>query len=209
MRAMLFSLALLLAGFPLSGAALAKPIETQKIITALTGDFNGDGAMDLAMIVETEPDDAMDMHFFLRDKKHNFLKPAGVVHEQIYGEWNDYDQPDYDGFGIEPELAALPDGAIRLTLPGMLGAGERTDKTLTIAWRNDTFIVTSVAYVWYQFQTDVIESSCDYDVLTGKGKSMKTQDDGTKVDNAVSVEGRVVPFAEWDVGIAMSACGIE
>ena len=202
MRAMLLSLILLLPA-----SALAEPIETQKIITALTGDFNGDGAADLTMIVETEPDDAMDMHFFLRDKEHNFLKSAGIVHEQIYGEWNDYDQPHYEGFGTEPALTALPNGSIKLYLPGQIGPGERTDKTLTIAWRNDAFIVTSVAYVYYQFRTDIIASSCDYDVLTGKGKSVKTQDDGSKVENTVSVDGRVVPFAEWDDGIAFSACG--
>ena len=202
MRAMLLGLVLLLPA-----SALAEPIESQKIITALTSDFNGDGAADLAMIVETEPEDDMDIHFFLRDKKYNFLKPAGIVHEQIYGEWNDYDQPHYEGSGVEPELSALPNGSIKLYLPGQIGPGERTDKTLTLAWRNDAFIVTSVAYVYYQFRTDIIASSCDYDVLTGKGKSMKTQDDGSKVNGIVSVEGRVVPFAEWDVATAFTACG--
>ena len=201
MRSLLFCLALLLPT-----AALAEPIESQKIITALTGDFNGDGAPDLAMIVETEPGDAMDIHFFLRDKEHNFLKPAGIVHQQINGEWNDYDQPHYEGSNIEPELSALPNGSIKLTMPGLIGAGERTNMTLTIAWRNDAFIVAGVAYDYFQFQTDKIASSCAYDVLTGKGKSMKTQDDGSKVENTVSVEGRVVPFAEWDAATAFSAC---
>ena len=202
MRLMLLGLALLLPT-----ATLAEPIETQKIITAVTGDWNGDGATDLAMIVETEPDDAMDMHFFLRDKQHNFLKAAGVVHEQVYGEWNDYDQPAYDGFGTEPELTALPNGSIKLYLPGLLGGGERTNKTLTLAWRNEGFVVAGIAYDYFQFGTDTIESSCDYDVLTGKGKSSKRQEDGSMKQAAVSVEGKVIPFAEWDAGIAISACG--
>lgn len=66
MKSLLFALALMLPT-----AALAEPIETQKIITALTGDFNGDGAPDLVMVVETKPTDPMDIHFFLRDKEHN------------------------------------------------------------------------------------------------------------------------------------------
>jgi hypothetical protein len=202
MRSMLLGLALLLPT-----TALAEPIESQKIITAATGDWNGDGATDLAMIVETEPGDAMDMHFFLRDKQHNFLKPAGIVHDKIYGEWNDYDQPGYEGTNIRPELTALPNGSIKLYLPGMIGPGERTDMTLTIAWRNDAFVVTDVAYDYYQFQTDTIESSCDYDVLTGKGTSSKRQEDGSMKQAAVSVEGKVIPFAEWDAGIAFSTCG--
>lgn len=202
MRSMFLGLALLLPT-----ATLAEPIETQKIITAITGDWNGDGATDLAMIVETEPDDAMDMHFFLRDKQHNFLKTAGVVHEQVYGEWNDYDQPTYDGFGTEPELTALPNGSIKLNVPGKLGGGERTNKTLILAWRNDAFVVAGYAYDYFQFGTDIIETSCDYDVLTGKGKSSKRQEDGSMKQAAVSVEGKVIPFAEWDGGIAISACG--
>ncbi|MCA0045814.1 hypothetical protein LB577_02405 [Mesorhizobium sp. B283B1A] len=74
---------LLAFALALPTTALAEPIETQKIITAAAGDWNGDGAIDLAMIVETEPGAAMDMHFFLRDKEHNFLKPAGIVQEQM------------------------------------------------------------------------------------------------------------------------------
>jgi hypothetical protein len=50
MRSMLFGLALLAPTM-----ALAEQIETQKIITALTGDWNGDGGIDLVMIVETKP----------------------------------------------------------------------------------------------------------------------------------------------------------
>ncbi len=208
MRKMLLALMLLLPSFPLSGAALGEPIESQKIITALTGDFNGDGATDLAMIVETEPDDdAMDMYFFLRDKKYNSLKPAGIVREHVYGEWNDYDQPDYWGFGTEPELTALPNGSIKLYLPGKLGGGERTNTTLILAWRNDAFVVAGIAYDYFQFGTDTIESSCDYDVLTGKGKSSKRQEDGSMKQAAVSVEGKVIPFAEWDAGIAIGVCG--
>ncbi|TJV52376.1 MAG: hypothetical protein E5X82_31930, partial [Mesorhizobium sp.] len=86
MRSMLVGLALLAPTM-----AMAEPIETQKIITALTGDWNGDGGTDLVMIVETKPSDPMDMYFFLRDREANFLKPAGIVREQIYGEWNGYD----------------------------------------------------------------------------------------------------------------------
>ncbi|WP_292550506.1 hypothetical protein [Mesorhizobium sp.] len=71
MRAMLFGLILLVPTI-----SLAEPIETQKIITALTGDWNGDGAVDLVMIVETKPGDPMDMYFFLRDREANFF-PQG------------------------------------------------------------------------------------------------------------------------------------
>ena len=207
MRSMLLGLALLPASCLLSGAALSEPIETQKIITAATGDWNGDGAIDLAMIVETEPGSAMDMHFFLRDKEHNFLKPAGIVQEQIYGEWNGYDRPGYEASYVEPELTALPNGSIKLSIPGIPMNGARTDQTLTIAWRNDAFIVAGFAYDYHDYMKDNVASDCDYNLLTGKGKSSKMQPDGTRLHRTVAVEGKVVPFATWDSGASVTDCG--
>ena len=202
MRAILFGLILVLPT-----AALAEPIESRKIITAVTGDWNGDGAADLAMIVETEPGVAMDMHFFLRDKEHNFLKAAGIVHEQIYAEWNGYDRSGYEASYIEPELTALPNGSIKLYLPGIPIGGARTDMTLTIAWRNDAFVVAGFAYDYHDYMKDNVASDCDYNVLTGKGKSSKMQPDGTTVHKTVSAEGKAIPFVEWDSGTSFTACG--
>jgi hypothetical protein len=202
MRAMLFGLALLAPSM-----VLAEPIETRKIITAATGDWNGDGAVDLAMIVETEPGEPMDMHFFLRDREHNFLRPAGIVREQITGEWNGYDRPGYEASDTEPELTALPNGSIRLYLPAMPVGSKRTNQTLTLAYRNDAFIVAGFAYDYHDYLEENVASDCDYNVLTGKGKSSKMQPDGTTVQKIVSVEGKVIPFAEWNPGTGFSACG--
>ncbi|RVA17873.1 hypothetical protein EN935_36130, partial [Mesorhizobium sp. M7D.F.Ca.US.004.03.1.1] len=110
---------LLALAFLLPTMALAEPIETRKIITAVTGDFNGDGAVDLAMVVETEPGHPMDVHFFLRDKEHNYLKPVEIVHGQILGEWNNYDRPGNENSDTEPELTMLPNGSIKFYLPAM------------------------------------------------------------------------------------------
>lgn len=198
---------LLAVALALPTTALAEPIETQKIITAAAGDWNGDGAIDLAMIVETEPGAAMDMHFFLRDKEHNFLKPAGIVQEQMYGEWNGYDRPGYEASYIEPELTALPNGSIKLYIPGIPSNGARTDQTLTIAWRNNGFVVAGFSYDYHDYMKDNVASDCDYNLLTGKGKSSKMQPDGTRMHRTVAVEGKVVPFAEWDSGASFTDCG--
>jgi hypothetical protein len=187
--------------------ALAEPIESQKIITAVTGDWNGDGATDLAMIVETEPGDPMDMYFFLRDREGNFLRPAGIVRGQVIGEWNGYDRPGYEASDTEPELTALPNGSIKLYLPAMPQGSERTNETLTLAYRNGAFIVAGFAYDYEDHLKENVASACDYDVLTGKGKSSKNQPDGTTAHATVSVEGKVIPFTEWDTGAGFSACG--
>ncbi|GLS39212.1 hypothetical protein GCM10010869_48090 [Mesorhizobium tianshanense] len=201
MRAMLFGLMLA------PTAALAEPIETQKIITAATGDWNGDGATDLAMIVETEPSEPMDIHFFLRDREHNFLRPAGIVREQITGEWNGYDRPGYEASDTEPELTALPNGSIKLYLPAMPVGSKRTNQTLTLAYRNDAFIVAGFAYDYHDYLEHNVASDCNYNVLTGKGESSRKRPDGTTEQKIVSVEGKIIPFAEWNPGTGFSACG--
>ena len=211
MRPLLLGLALLatalLASLGLSGFAWAEPIESQKIITAVSGDWNGDGAIDLAMIVETEPTDPMDMHFFLKDKEHNFLRPAEVVREQIFAEWNGYDRPGYENSDTEPDLTALPNGSIKLHLPAMPIGSERTNQTLIIAYRNGAFIVAGFAYDYEDYQQDNVARACDYDVLTGKGMSRKKQPDGTTEQKPVSVEGQVIAFKDWNPGIGFTACG--
>lgn len=211
MRLLLLGLALLptalLANLPLSGRALAEPIESQKIITAVTGDWNGDGAVDLALIVETAPTDPMDMHFFLKDKEQNFLRPAEVVREQIFGEWNGYDRPGYENSDTEPELTALPNGSIKLYLPAMPIGSERTNQTLTIAYRNGAFIVAGFAYDYRDHLQDNVASACDYNVLTGKGTSSKKQPNGTTKRKQVSVGRRVIAFKDWNPGTGFTACG--
>ncbi|TIT23488.1 MAG: hypothetical protein E5W70_08170 [Mesorhizobium sp.] len=202
MRSTIFGLVLLLPA-----AALAEPIETQKIIAAATGDWNGDGAADLAMIVETEPGHPMDLHLFLRDRDGDFLRPAGVVREQIYGEWKNYDRPGPATSDTEPELTALPNGSIKLYIPAMEIGSERINKTLTLAWRNGTFVVAGFAYEHWDYMDDNVASDCDYNVLTGKGKSSKKLADGSTRQATVSVEGEVIPFAEWNPGTGFSACG--
>ncbi|MBZ9723793.1 hypothetical protein LB524_13755 [Mesorhizobium sp. ESP6-5] len=201
MKSLLFGLALLLPG-----VALAEPIETRKIITALTGDFNGDGAPDLAMVVETGPTDPMDIHFFLGDKEHNYLKPVEIVREQIGGEWNGYDRPGYENSNAEPELTMLPNGSIKFHLPAPEIGSERTNQTLTVAYRNGAFIVAGFAYDSDDYLQENAASACDYNVLTGKGTSSKQQPDGSTKHKTVSAEGKTIAFRDWNSGDAFAAC---
>lgn len=186
--------------------ALSEPIETQKIITALTGDWNGDGGTDLALIVQTEPTEPMDMHFFLRDIEHNYLKPVEIVRDQILGEWNGYDRPGYENSDTEPELAALPNNSIRLFLPAKPVGSQRTNQTLTIAYRDGAFVVAGFSYESEDFLKENTKIGCDFNVLTGKGESSRTKEDGTTSRLPVSVPGRVIPFANWSFATGLSAC---
>ena len=84
---------------------------------------------------------------------------------------------------------------------------KRTNQTLTLAYRNGAFIVAGFAYDYHDFLEENVASDCNYNVLTGKGKSSRKRLDGTTVQKIVSVEGNNIPFAEWNPGTGFSACG--
>jgi len=186
--------------------AWAAPIETQDIITAVTGDWDGDGGPDLALIVQTAPTEPMDLHLFLRDLDHNYLKPAEVVHGQIYGEWNGHDRPGYENSDTEPGLSALPNGSIKLDMPAMPVGSERTDWTFTLAYRDARFIVAGFSFHYEDYLKDNTASDCEVNVLTGKGQSSRAREDGTVETKTVAVTGRMVPFADWNPNVAYDAC---
>ncbi|WP_275785299.1 hypothetical protein [Pararhizobium gei] len=185
----------------------AEPIESQKIITALTGDFNGDGGQDLVMIVETEPTADMDMHFFLRDMEHDFLKPVDVARGKITGEWNGYDRPGYEASDTEPQLALLPGGEIKLFIPAPPVGSARTDQTLTLAYRENRFVVSGFSYEYRDFLDETVGSQCSYSVLEGTGRSARKNDAGSMVDKPVSVPAKTIPFREWEISTGFDACG--
>jgi len=186
--------------------AVAEPIESLNIITALTGDWNGDGGSDLALIVQTEPTEPMDVHFFVRDMDHNFLRPSETIRGQVYGEWNGHDRPGYEASDTEPELSNLPNGSIRLSLPALPVGSERLNQTLTLAYRGGTFIVAGFSYHYQDYLKENVGKACDYNVLTGKGVARLQKADGSWEEKTVSGDGQVVPFADWNPGTAFTAC---
>ena len=203
------------AVWAIAGQSGAEPIESRKIITALTADFNGNSAQDLVLILETQPGDPMDMHFFLRDKKHDYLKPVEVVHEQIEGEWNGYDRPGYEASDTEPQLTALANGSILLEIPAMPIGRRRVDQTLTIAYRQGQFVVAGFAYEVHDYQEDTVteddalRARCDYNLLTGRGHGMLRDKQNRLVEKTVAVKGQIVAFRDWQYSVSAEACGVE
>ena len=81
------------------------------------------------------------------------------------------------------------------------------NQTLTIAYRNETFIVAGFAYDWSDALKDNSERSCEYNVLTGAGQSSSKTENGTNVEAKVAVQGQVIAFKDWNPGMGLSACG--
>jgi hypothetical protein len=109
----------------------------------------------------------------------------------------------------------LPNGSILLKIPALPIGSARTDQTLTIAYRDNQFVVAGFAYDYVDYLGNATHdgeggnASCDYNVLTGKGRSAKLDKQGKMVEKAVAVEGRTIAFKDWSFSTAIDACGAE
>jgi hypothetical protein len=50
---------------------------------------------------------------------------------------------------------------------------DRWRQTLTVAWRDDTFVLAGFTYSWYDTLDPEKSGTCDVNLLTGKGERTK------------------------------------
>lgn len=184
-----------------ASAALAEPIDTDSFVAAVTGDFNKDGASDLALLTRGSED--MDLRFFLQDNERRYLRPAGVARNKVWGTAGP------DGFvGREPELKALPNGSLQITTRNDAIGRDRWTQTLTLAYRNTDFVVAGFTHSYYDTLDPDNNGECDLNVLTGKGVASKPDGKGGHIELRISVAPEFVPFKDWPTDGGMKACGI-
>ena len=182
--------------------ATAAPLETGDIVQAAIGDFNKDGAADLALLTRGAED--MDLLFFLQDKKRNYLTPAGVARNKVWGQVG----PD-SFYGQEPILEAMPNGSIRITTRNDSIGRNRWSQTLTLAYRNTDFIVAGFTYSYYDTLNPDSSGNCDLNVLTGKGVAEQPDGKGGRRSVKIAAKPDFVPFKDWPADGGMTTCGID
>ena len=184
-----------------AGTAFAEPIETGRIIAAITGDWNMDGGLDLAVLTRGESD--LDLHFFLQ-KDGKYLSNAGVARGKLWGDAGP------DAFaGIGPEIKALPNGSILVTTRNETIGRDRWNQTLTLAYRNTDFIVAGFTYS-YRDTLDLNNSGdCDLNVLTGKGIANEADGKGGHIKRQISVDAQFIPLKDWLRDGGTKACGLD
>lgn len=195
---------ILVAGLALAlsaAAAFADPIDTNNIVAAVTGDFNKDGAPDLALLIRGDGD--MDLRFFLEAENGKYLRDAGVAAHKVWG------TAEPDGFvGQEPDIKAMPNGSIQVITRNDAIGRNRWNQTLTIAYRNTDFIVAGFTYSYYDTLDPNSSGDCDLNVLTGKGTANVPDGKGGTRKVAVSAAPQFIAFKDWPDDGGMKACGI-
>jgi hypothetical protein len=177
-----------------SSAAAAERIDPASIIRAVTGDWNGDGESDLALLVAPpEAGDDIGIYLYLQDKEHALLRLVTTAPGKVWGNGR------LDGmYGQDPSIEALPGGSIAVHSQNSAIGRNRWEQTLTIAYRNDQFVVAGYTYSDYDTIDNDDNGQCDYNVLTGR-----VSRDG----KASKVDGKTIAITYWDDAVGRKACG--
>lgn len=174
-------------------------ITPARIVDAAIGDWNKDGKPDLALLVAPAPDDQADnpigIYIYLRDDEHSLLRLAAAAPNKVWG------STEPDGiFGQEPSIKALPNGSIAVTSQNDAIGRDRWEQTLTLALRNNTFVVAGYTYDYRDTLKPDAGYSCDYNVLTGKA---------TKGGKDLKTEGKTIKIEDWKDDFGQKGCGVS
>lgn len=177
-----------------AGSAAAEQIDPAKIIGGATGDWNHDGEADLALLVASPAQgDDIGIYIYLRDKDHALLTLATQAPGKVWGNGS------LDGmFGQDPSIEALSSGSIAVHSQNSGIGRDRWEQALTLAYRNEQFVVAGYTFSHYDTLDTNNTGACDYNVLTGKV---------TRDGKASKVDAKTIPVADWDDDVGQKACG--
>ena len=183
-----------LLGLTATTAQAAEAIDPARIVFAATGDWDKDGSSDLAMLVApvegTDEDHAV--YIYLNDGDTDRLKLKTVVPNKVWG--------DLTMAGRAPSITALENGSILITTHNDSVGRDRWEQKLTVAYRNFDFVVAGYTYTSYDTLDPNNSAECDFNVLTGKGKSS---------GKPVATKGEIVLLKDWSDDRGQTVCGIE
>lgn len=174
-------------------SVLAQSFPAEQIIAGASGDWNKDGATDLALLVAPGSDDeVVGIYLYVTESDRGLLRLVTAAPDKVWGNTR------LDGlYGRDPAITALANGSIAVMSQNSTIGRDRWEKTLTLAYREGRFIVAGYTYSYYD-TIDNDSGSCDYNVVTGKL---------TRDETARSVASRTVSIEDWTDEIGSTACG--
>ena len=190
MQAYLASALLLLSS---TVALAAGAVDPDRIVAAATGDWNQDGANDLALLVEPAEggDDENSIYLYLNNEVGK-LTLQSIVPDLVSGQFGVY--------GQAPSIRALPNGSMQIVSRNDAVGRDRWEKILTIAYRDDDFVVAGFTYASRDTLDPNDVTECDLNLLTGKG---------TANGKPIADGGGTIPLSDWTDQVGFTACGVR
>ncbi|MBW8734613.1 MAG: hypothetical protein JF571_09955 [Asticcacaulis sp.] len=174
LKAALAALALLPA------AAVAAPPESiapHKVISAVEGDFNADGSIDRAVLMDNSDSDS-DLVIYLNDGNGGF-KAGGMASAIAFN----------GGLaGNSPDLRLSKTGALQVHSENIAIGRDHWERTLTVSYRGGQFVISGITASGYDTMNPKDSTACDLNLLTGKGLSGRKK---------VMVKTGAIPLGQW------------
>lgn len=144
--------------FALTLLCTATPSFADDFRTEITADITGDGLIDFVELYENvNPGDA-DLRIWVRNTN-------GVLElssQSLALVW-------VGGPGQQAELSLTDHGSLQVISQNYSIGRNRWQQTLTLAYRNDIFVLAGFTYNWYDSLNLEDSGNCDVNLLTGKG----------------------------------------
>lgn len=165
---------------------MAPHIHGEDLVGFLMDDFNDDGVLDKAVLVQGKED--VDLYIYLSAQDGEMKLAAynpGIVWSGVM-------------FGTVPSLTQNPETKSLLLQSGNQAIGRgRWMQTLTISYRDNAFIVSGFTHESYDTLEPDNAHSCDYNLLTGK--AIVDEKPTKLVKKRISLE-------EWDQALLPEVC---
>ena len=180
----------LLSSSSLADTPATHRIDPAKVLSVVTSDWNDDGGMDRAVLVEPSAPDEDDagLYLYLSGESPNDLKLALFKPNFI---WSG------SLWGTLPSLALNKAKSLEIRSMNEGIGRHRWSRTLTVAYRNKAFVVAGYTYQAYDTLSPDSALQCDINLLTGKG---------IKNDQPVKIAPSVVTLADWSEQSAPAIC---
>ena len=177
-----------MAATPAPAPSAPANVPPEKIISAATGSFAGDGTMNRAVLIDDADNDSADLVIYAGDVGGPF-KVVAFAHDIAYvGAM----------FGTVPELRVTKDGGLSVYSENMGVGRDKWEQTLTLAFRNGQYVVSGFTLSSWDGLDPNAGGSCDINFLSGKGiKNTKTK---------VTVTPGGIPVGQWSDDKIPKAC---
>lgn len=157
-------------------------IKPSQAISAVTTDWNEDGGFDRAVLVDGSGDDA-DLYIYLsgtsdsddEDMGLHLFKPGFAWMGAMWGQ--------------QPRLSLNDRGSLMIHTENTGIGRSAWNQKLTVAWRNNQFVVAGYTYDSYDRLDPDNVVNCDLNLLTGKG---------VRNDKPITSPVKRVPLKEWN-----------
>ena len=139
-------------------------VDPGKVLGFVIGDWNDDGGMDRAILVAPDnEDDDVGLYIYLQDDDNSsqleLYKPNLVWSGAMWGNM--------------PSLSVTSSGSLQVLSQNQAIGRSRWSQKLTVAYRNNHFVVAGYTYDAYDTLDLNAGLNCDVNLLTGKGVKNK------------------------------------